>query len=135
MIAVQELITNSLKSDAGIKSALGNPARIYDAPVKHALMPFAVWRRWEQKPIAGDYEGAVEYTATIEITCKNNGIDDAKSAVSAIQKWAINAKPEDEQTKIILIMTNYADVYRAIDGRTFLGVVRLKILVGEKEIS
>ena len=128
LLIIQDLITESLKNDAGMKSALGNPVRIYDAPVKHALMPFAIWRRWEQKPIAGDFEKAVEYTATLEVVCKNNGIDDAKRAVSAIQKWAINAKPKNENMGVALIITTYADVYRAIDGRTFLGVVKLKIL-------
>ena len=130
--AVQDAVTKSMKFHPKIKAALGNPVRIYDAPVKHALMPFAVWRRWEQRPLSGDYENAVEYTASLEIVCKYNGIDDAKAAVSALQKWAIDAKPQSDLVNIILVMTTYGDVYRAINGKSFYGVVRFKIIATEK---
>lgn len=118
----------SMQESALIVASLGNPIRLYDAPIKQAAFPFAFWRRWESKPVAADYETAQEHIATIEVHCRNVGLTEAKAAVEAIQAWAANAKPVSDDVRITLLICSYADVFRAIDGRTFLGVVRLKII-------
>lgn len=121
-------LEESLKQNPIVQSALGNPIRLYDAPVKTALWPFAVWRRWETKPAGGDYGTAQEHIATLEIVCKNTGITEARRTIEAIQNWAISAKPSNNDINIVLLMTAYSDVFRAVDGRNFYGVVRLKII-------
>ncbi len=123
-IALEE----SMSEDAAIISALGEPLRLFDAPIKQAAFPFAFWRRWETRPVAADYETAQEHIATIEVHCRNTGLSEAKAAIEAIQNWAASAKPISNEIKITLLICSYADVFRAIDGRTFLGVVRLKII-------
>ena len=124
----RDAIEASLKQNRLVQSALGNPIRLYDAPVKTALWPFAVWRRWETKPAGGDYDKAQEHIATLEIVCKNTGISEARRAIEAIQNWAISAKPSNNKVHVALLMTAYSDVFRAVDGRNFYGVVRLKII-------
>lgn len=121
-------LENSIKNDAGVKSALGQNVRIYEAPIKGVAMPFAAWRRFEVKPLNYESNNGFEITATLEIVCKNNGISEAKQAVFALSSWAQNAKPTAEGIKISLILVTYGDAYTAIDGRSFLGVVRLKII-------
>jgi|GEM_PF-3183752 hypothetical protein len=121
-------IERSLMQSRLVQSVLGMPIRLYDAPVKAALWPFAVWRRWESKPAGGDYSSALEHTATLEVVCKNTGISEARKAIEAIQQWAIDAKPSNEEVNIVLLMTAYSDVFRAVDGRNFYGVIRLKII-------
>lgn len=123
-IALEE----SMASNSDIVAALGNPLRVYDAIPKQAAFPFAYWRRWETKPVAGDFETAQEHIASLEVHCRNVGLSEAKAAIEAIQNWAASAKPNSEDIRITLIICAYADVFRAIDGRTFLGVVRLKII-------
>lgn len=125
---IKSAIFTSLSQNVGVTNQLGNPLRLYDAPVKHAAFPFMFWRRIETKPIAQDYSGALEITATLEIVCKNTGQEAAKKAVEAVSLWAQSAKPNAAGVNIALLMNSYSDVFRAIDGRTFLGVVRLKII-------
>ena len=60
--------------------------------------------------------------------CKNTGQEAAKKAVEAVAVWAQTAKPNVTGVNIAMLMCAYSDVFRAIDGRTFLGVVRLKII-------
>ena len=126
-------LEQSLGNDKGVQAVLGNPIRLFDAPVKQSAWPFAVWRRWESKPLGGDYDKAQEHIATLEIVCKNTGIDEARKCIEAVQNWAVNAKPSHADLNITLLMAAYADVFRAIDGRTFYGVVRLKIISEIKE--
>ncbi|MBN8649067.1 MAG: DUF3168 domain-containing protein [Caulobacterales bacterium] len=126
--ALKNCLYQSMAQDNNIMANLGNPLRLYDAPVKQAAFPFAIWRRIEQKPIAQDNSDAFEISITIEIVCKNTGQEEAKKAVDAIKNWAQVTRPNIENLNIALLMCTYCDVFRAIDGRTFLGVVRLKII-------
>ena len=125
---LKSALANSMNLDENIKANLGDPIRLYEAPVKNAAFPFMVWRRIETKPIAQDYSEAFEITATLEIVCKNTGQETAKKAVEAVTNWAQSAKPTGNGVNIIMLMCAYSDVFRAIDGRTFLGVIRLKII-------
>jgi Protein of unknown function (DUF3168) len=126
--ALKNAIFNSMSQDDAIKALIGNPLRLYDPPIRHSAFPFVVWRRIETKPIAQDYSNAQEIIITLEIVSKSTGQDEAKKAVQAINKWAQSAKPIGDGVNIIMLMSAYSDVFRAIDGRTFFGVVRLKII-------
>lgn len=121
-------IEASMAQNSAIFGALGNPLRLYDAPVKQAAFPYAIWRRWETRPIGADYETAQEHIATLEIHCRDVGVIEARKAVEAVQIWAATAKPVSNDIKITLLLSAYADVFRAVDGRTFLGLVRLKLI-------
>ena len=126
--ALKNYLIASMGLDENIIANLGNPLRLYDEPVKQAAYPYAIWRRIEQKPIADDNLNAYEISITIEIVCKNTGQEAAKKAVDAIKNWAQNSRPTNPQIKIALLMCSYCDIFRAIDGRTIIGVVRLKII-------
>ena len=126
--ATKQAIEASMAENTAITNTLGSPLRLFDAPIKQAAYPYAFWRRWETKPIAADFEAAQEHSATIEVHCRNVGLVEAKAAIEAIQTWAVNAKPMPVDVNITLLICTYADVFRAIDGRNFLGVVRFKII-------
>jgi hypothetical protein len=126
--ACQEALEAAFKADTGVIAALGNPVRIYDAPVKMAALPFAVWRRFETRTL--DSSGGIthEHIATLEVVCKQSGANEARLAVAAIAARASGPVPTAVGAKIILVLPVYSDVMRAVDGKTWLGIVRLKII-------
>lgn len=126
--ALKTAIYSSMANDPQIATLLGNPLRLHDAPVRNSVFPFAIWRRFEQKPISCDYSDAFELYASIEIVSKTNGNEEARKIVDAINKWAINAKPVSGELDISFLMMAYSDVMRANDGRTFIGLIRLKLI-------
>ena len=126
--ACQEALGAVLKADPAVIAALGSPVRICDAPVKMASLPFAVWRRWETRNI--DASGVVthEHIATLEVVSKQTGASEARAAVAALAARANGVVPVAIGARIVLVLPIYSDVMRGVDGRSWLGIVRMKII-------
>jgi hypothetical protein len=126
--ACQDALEVAFKADAEVVAALGNPARIYNAPVKMGAMPFAVWRRWETRHVDTSDVPTHEHVATLEVVSKLTGADEARAAVTALTARASGPVPVAIGAKIVLVLPVYSDVLRSTDGRSWLGIVRLKII-------
>jgi hypothetical protein len=126
--ACQAILDAAFKADADVAAALGSPVRLYDAPVRMGAMPFAVWRRWETRSIDASDSPTQEHVATLEIISKQTGTAEARAAIEALAKRASGSFPASGGAKIILILPVYSDVLRGSDGRSWLGILRLKII-------
>jgi hypothetical protein len=126
--ACQDALDTVFKADAAVMAALGSPARIYDAPVKMGAMPFAVWRRWETRNVDASGVPTHEHIATLEVISKQTGATEARQAIAAIAARASGPVAVAVGAKIILVLPVYSDVMRSADGRSWLGVVRIKII-------
>jgi hypothetical protein len=126
--ACQDALDGMFKADGGVIAALGNPVRIYDAPVRMAPLPFAVWRRWETRNVDTSGVPTQEHTATLEVVVKQTGAVDARAAVSALAARASGPVPVATSARIVLALPVYTDVMRSADGKAWLGIVRLKII-------
>jgi Protein of unknown function (DUF3168) len=126
--ACQNALDVVFKGDGDVIAALGSPVRIYDAPVKMGAMPFAVWRRWETRNVDTSAVATHEHIATLEVVSKQTGASEARAAVAALAARASGAVPNAIGAKIVLVLPVYTDVMRSVDGRTWLGIVRLKII-------
>lgn len=126
--ACQDALDIAFKADSAVIAALGSPARIYDAPVKMGAMPFAVWRRWETRNTDASAAPTHEHIATLEVLSKQTGAGEARAAVAALAARAGGPVPVAIGAKLVLVLPVYTDVMRSIDGRTWLGIVRLKII-------
>jgi hypothetical protein len=127
-LGCQEALTAVFQADPAVKAALGNPARIYDAPVKMGAWPYAVWRRWETRNVDASGVPTNEHLVTLEVASKQTGVNEAREAVAALAARANGPVPAAIGAKIILVLPIYTDVLRSADGRSWLGIVRLKII-------
>jgi hypothetical protein len=127
-LACQAALDQHFKADAAVIAALGNPVRLYDASVKMGAMPFAYWRRWETRNADASDTPTEEHIATLEVVSKQTGAGEARAAVAALTARASRPVAEAVGAKIVLVLPVYSDVLRAVDGRTWLGIVRLKII-------
>ena len=127
-LACQQALEAAFKADPAVRFALGNPARIFDAPVKLAAYPFAVWRRWETRSADASGVATEEHIATLEVVCRQSGAEEARKAVAALAACASGPRPSASGARIVLVLPVYSDVMRAVDGRTWLGIVRLRII-------
>lgn len=126
--ACRAALDAAFAEDPAVRAALGDPPRIWDAPVRHSAFPFAVWRRWETRPLGASAGVTVEHVATLEIVSRQTGAEEARAAVAALAGRANGPRPTATDVRLVLVVPVYSDVFRAIDGRTWLGVVRLKII-------
>jgi Protein of unknown function (DUF3168) len=127
-LACQNALDELFKADAQVRAALGDPVRLYSAPVKMGAFPFAFWRRFESRPIDASDAPTQEHIATIEIVSRQTGAEEARKAVEALVQAANGSVPQGIGARIVLVLPVYSDVMRAMDGRSFVGIVRLKII-------
>ena len=126
--ACQDALDIMFKADPAVIAALGSPVRIYDAPVKMGPMPFAVWGRWETRNVDASGVATHEHIATLEIISKQTGAGEARAAVAALAARANGSVPIASGAKIVLVLPVYSDVMRSVDGRSWLGILRMKII-------
>ncbi|MCE2890342.1 MAG: DUF3168 domain-containing protein [Hyphomonadaceae bacterium] len=126
--ACQQALDAVFRADPAVQAVLGNPVRLIEAQVKLAAFPFAVWRRWETKPVDASLVQNDEHIATLEVVCRQTGAEIARQAVAALATCAAMAKPNPQGARIVLILPLYSDVMRSADARSWLGIVRLKII-------
>lgn len=116
------------RADPAVRAVLGDPPRIWDEPVRHSAFPFAFWRRWETRPVNTSERPTLEHIATLEIISRQTGADEARAAVAALAAVANGPRPPRCEAGIVLVLPVYTDVLRSVDGRTFQGLLRLKVI-------
>lgn len=126
--ACQQALDALFRADPAVQAALGNPVRLLETPAKLTAYPFAFWRRWETRPADTSLVQSDEHIATLEVVCRQTGEAVAREAVAALATSANQARPEATGARIILVLPLYCDVLRSADGRSWLGIVRLKII-------
>lgn len=126
--ACQQALDAVFRADPAVQAALGNPVRLVEAPAKLIAHPYAIWRRWETKPVDASLVQSDEHIATLEVVCRQTGSEAAREAVAALATCAAAAKPTPLGARIVLVLPLYSDVLRSADGRSWLGIVRLKII-------
>jgi hypothetical protein len=126
--ACQQALDALFRADPAVQAALGNPVRLLETPAKLTAYPFAFWRRWETKPTDTSLVQSDEHIATLEVVCRQTGEAVAREAVAALAMSANQARPQANGARIILVLPLYCDVLRSADGRSWLGIVRLKII-------
>lgn len=111
-------------TDAGVQAILGD--RLFDEPPPDALYPYATLGRVETRPASGADADALEHAVTLHVWSRYGGRAEALGAVGALRTALDGADIELEGRRLVLLFATFADVFRAGDGRTTHGVLRLR---------
>lgn len=126
--ACRAALEAAFAADPAVRAALGDPPRLVEAPGRDLPHPFAFWRRWETAPSGSSGADTESHTATLEIVTRQTGVEMARAAVGALVAAAGSMRPVSPEVRIILVLPVLADVMRGLDGRTWTGTVRLRIV-------
>src|SRR5262249_37030703 len=113
---------------AGVKAALGNPARIYDDPPPDVTFPYVTLGRVESKPSEASATEATEHAITLHCWSRYGGRAEALQAIGALRDVLHNAALSVEGRRLVFLFAQFTDVFRSGDGRTTHGVLRLRAL-------
>lgn len=107
--------------------------RIYDAAPPAATAPYLVIGRHEIRPLGGTPPlgagEAQEIVLTLSILSESEGLAEARGAAAATRAVLHNAKLTLNSWRLVQLRVVFVDVYRGADGRTALGLVRLRAAV------
>lgn len=125
-LALQKALLEHLRSDETLIALLGDPARIHDEPPAQRVWPLVVFGRAQTRPWGGvDGEG-LEHVLTLTCLSRFDGTEEAKAVVAALRARLHNAELAPDGWRLVNLRVTYGDVFRAADGKTVQGVIRLR---------
>lgn len=124
--ALQVAVRSALAADAGVKSWLGDPARLYDKPPDDPVFPYLTCGRAESRPFDG--EAVIEQVLHLHLWSRYAGRREAKEAAAAIRAALQDAAISAEGYRHTNLRSTYTDVFQVRDGRTTQAIIRLRAL-------
>ena len=126
--ALAAAIRTHAMAHAAVKTALGDPARLHDYPPPDPVFPYVTIGRVESRPSDASGVGAVEHGLTLHVWSRYGGRAEALDVIGALRTALHDAALDLAGHRLIFLFAQFADVFRAGDGRTTHGVLRLKAL-------
>lgn len=124
--ALAAAIRSAALADAGVKALLGDPARLYDEPPADVVFPYVTLGRVESRPVDASAVEAQEHFITLHVWSRYGGRAEALDVIGALRAVLHSAALGVTGRRLVLIFAQFSDVFRAGDGRTTHGVLRLR---------
>jgi hypothetical protein len=126
--ALQVGVRDALAADAGVKAWLGDPARVFDEAPSDPIFPYLTFGRSESQPLDNDAAPAIEQILHLHVWSRYGGRREAKEGMAAIRAALHDASLTLDGHRLASLKATYTDVFRAGDGRTIHGILRLRAL-------
>lgn len=127
-LALAAAIRAHAMADAGVKAVLGDPARFYDDPRPDPVFPYVTIGRVETRAADASGASALDHAVTLHVWSRHGGRAEALEVIAALRTALHDAALDVAGRKLVFIFAQFADVFRAGDGRTTHGVLRLRAL-------
>jgi hypothetical protein len=126
--ALATAVFAALAADSGVRAALGDPPRLYDAPPPDAAFPYAVLAAIETTDASAGQAPALAHVLTLHIWSRYAGRAEVLDALHVVRA-ALDDRPLSIFGRRLVVMSVLAsEVLRAGDGLTVQGVLRLRAI-------
>ncbi|MGE0828217.1 MAG: DUF3168 domain-containing protein [Hyphomonadaceae bacterium] len=126
--ALGAAIRAAAMADAGVRAVLGDPARAYDDHPPDPVFPYATFGRFESRPANAAESDALEHVVTLHVWSRYGGRAEALDALNALRAALHNQDVSVAGRRLVFLYATYLDAFRAGDGVTTHGVLRLRAL-------
>lgn len=116
----------ALAADEGVGALVG--ARIYDDPPPERVFPYVTLGRVETRAADAAETEALEHALTLHVWSRHGGKAEVLSVIGAMRGALHNSALDVTGRRLVLLLATFADVFRAGDGRTTHGVLRLRAI-------
>ena len=129
--ALVAAVIAALRAAPALTAALG--ANLYDDPPATPVAPYLLVGRTEAVPYGGaPPSGAAEATEvvlTLTVVSRFDGAEEARGVAASVRSILHDAPLILDGWRLVNLRVVFVDVCRGADGRTVLGVVRLRAVV------
>ena len=123
--ALQKALYQRLSVDDGIKSVIGDPARIYDDPPEDAAFPYLVIGETKASDWGG-VDGAMSHELRLYAFSRHAGRREVKQVMSAVYDAVHEQDLSVDGARLVYLRYVFGDVWRKQDGDTYQGVMRYR---------
>ena len=125
--ALQKAVFAHLAQDAGVKSLLGDPPRIYDGAPAGGVNPYVMFGDWREAPLAG-VEGAFEHDFRLIIRSRHDGRREIKAIAVALHDALQDAALTLDNAVLVSLCVVFTDVIYRNEPDRHVGVMRFRAL-------
>lgn len=119
-----------LAADNGIRSLLGDPARIWDQPPTGAVFPHLILGRTESRPVAAD-GGGMDHVLTLTCASTFGGAEEARAVAAAVRARLQEADLSADGVRTVSVRVTFTDVFRPGDFKRAFAVMRVRAVTEE----
>jgi hypothetical protein len=123
-------VTDQVLADGLVAALAAAPAvtallgqRIYARAPRVPTYPCLAVSRMESRVLEGE---TLEHVVTLTAVSRFGGPEEARAVVAAVRAALHDARPVIAGRRLVNLRVAYADVFRAADGETTLGLLRLR---------
>jgi hypothetical protein len=102
--------------------------RFYDDPPVDVTFPYITIGRMESRPADASGGNATEHVVTLHVWSRHGGRAEALDVIAALRAALHNAALDLDAHALVLLLAQFADVFRSGDARTTHGVLRLRAI-------
>jgi hypothetical protein len=125
---LQQAVFAALSADAGVKSLLGDPARIFDHVPPSSDFPYLVLGEATTTPFDAKTEDGMEQTLTLHTWSRARGLRETKEIMAAAVKVLDGPSLALSGHTLILLRFEFAATFLDSDGLTRHGVQRFRAI-------
>ncbi len=124
--ALAAAIRAACLDDATLQALVAD--RFYDDPPADVAFPYITIGRMESRPADSSGRDAAEHVVTLHVWSRYGGRAEALDVIAALRATLHNAPLSVEGYALVLLLAQFADVFRSGDARTTHGVLRLRAI-------
>lgn len=125
--ALQKALIDTLSAAESVQALLGDPVRIFDETPSDVVFPYSTIGRIETGANGASAHDGLQHAITLHVWSRYGGRAEAQAILGAFRAVLDDAGVSVEDRRITLCLVTLVDAFRAGDGRTTQGVLRLKI--------
>ncbi|MBL8548384.1 MAG: DUF3168 domain-containing protein [Hyphomonadaceae bacterium] len=126
--ALGAAIRAAATADAGVQAVLGDPARMHDDHPPDAVFPYATFGGFQSRPADSASQAALEHVVTLHVWSRHGGRAEALEALGALRGALHDQALSLSGHRLVLLHAVFADAFRAGDGQTTHGILRLRAI-------
>lgn len=115
----------ALSADIELQSYLGPTPRLYDAAPEDPIYPYMTYGAARTEDVSGDETPLTSHTLSLHIWSRYGGRAEVLEILGAVRRVVESAAIAPEGGHLISGNVLYADSFRAGDGRTLHGIIRV----------
>ena len=126
-LELAKALHSALSGNIAVKSVLGEPPRLYDNPPEDPVFPYLTYGPMRSEDIGGDESPLTAHAISLHIWSRYRGRAEIMACLSAVAGALEGENLQLTDAHLVSANIVYIDSFRAPDGRTLHGLIRMKI--------
>lgn len=125
--SVAKAIHTALTNDISVQSLLGNPPRLYDHVPEDPIYPYLSYGDMRSTDVGGDNRPMTSHALSLHIWSRYSGRAEIMQCLAAVTDALESETFVLTDANLVSANILYTDHFRAPDGRTLHGLIRVNI--------